>query len=312
MTKALTLALLLASHAAVADGGAPVPCDRLRSPLDGNANPVHYHPDAILPALRDACLQALDNDPQSPRLLYQTGVAYWLLAQNAHLAHNSQAHTANRLRDYGLVQSTRAYLQRAADGGYFPARLMLADFSFNKDHEQNKAALEALLAGVSGKEAAAVHLQLGHWHALQARFQRDNAEAHRKAMRAHYQQALDLGSREAHIALARSDTNLAASVETLRELAAEGNLLALQSLGEGQLASKDAAGLAQTVAELQRLGQDNPDYRITARYLEGMALLDDAQSEAKKAQGLQYLQEAAAGGHGMAKTLVTFSLPPQP
>ncbi|MDO5091260.1 MAG: hypothetical protein Q4D61_06900 [Cardiobacteriaceae bacterium] len=313
MKKTTLLALILASHATLADDA--ISCDRLRSPLDGNAHPIHYHPDAILPALRDACLDALKADPGNPRLLYQTGMAYHFLGAQEELTHHSKgmkASRAERLREHARVQTPRSYLQRAADAGYFPARLQLASFP-SALNEGSKASLDALLAAAQNdEETRAVHLLLGHWYATHAMHDRANADAHRTAMRSHYQKAADLGMREALVFAAKADTDLVAADKALRDLAAEGDLLALQSLGEWQASRKDDAGLAQTVAELERLGADNPDYRITAQYLRGMALVSHGQNDADRKQGMQNLQEAAAAGHTGAKAITTFNLPAQP
>lgn len=310
MKKALTLTLLIASHSALADDSALAQCDRLRSPFDGNTTPIHYHPDAILPALRDACLAALANDPDNPRLLYQTGAAHALLLMNEELSRHPKTQERRFLREYGLMQSSRHYLQRAADAGYFPARLTLTNISYSGDHGKSKAALDALLAEAKNNdESRAIHLFLGHWHALHIHHDRDNAEAHRNAMRLHYQKAADLGAREALLILAKHSNDPATGEKTVRDLAAQGHLPALQTLGAMQMARNDPEGLAQTVAELKRLGASNPDYHISARYLEGMALAN-GKTDAEKKQGLQYLQEAAAGGHSEAKAQLRWQAQP--
>lgn len=312
MQKTLVFALLFASHAALAESDALAQCDRLRSPLDTEgAAPALYHADAALPALRDACVQALANDPNNPRLLYQTGIAHY------HLAHHSQwqqltagkpGSAADELREHGLKQSARTYLQRAADAGYFPARLTHIDF--DDSLEKRKTMLESLLRDTQNDaETVAVHLKLGHWHAMQALLERDKREQHRSAMLTHYQKAADLGSPDAQVMLAKESTDLAASEKTLRELAAQGHLSALEILGVMQITRQDQDGLAQTIAELDRLGANNPDYRLTARYLEGTALLNHAQSDADKQKGMAYLQEAAAGGHPQAKSIFQLPLP---
>ncbi|MDO5091259.1 MAG: hypothetical protein Q4D61_06895 [Cardiobacteriaceae bacterium] len=302
MKKPILLALLLASHTALAADA--ITCDRLREPLEDDSFVIiHEQPDAILPAMRDACEAALKADPDNPQLLYQTGMAYHLLARHKNLRTLARGEPLPQ----PLSPSALAYWQRAADNGHPAATYWLARLTIYKGRGGNREKIKNELETLLTRDARFGHLGLGNWY----RVVDGEGNSHRDAAQRHYREAAALGSREGELeaillTLYEPATRTTALAQ-LDTLAHSGYLPALERLGEYHFQQHNDSAFAAVIATLD--SHNTLPAATIADYLQGLALSRSADS-ATQAQGRARMQNAARHGHSRAQTLLAVESDP--
>lgn len=333
MKKALLTLLLLATsagHVLAAAPSAEQICDRYSDALDPqrprNLPVVHYHPVDTLQAGVHACLEMLKLRPDDPRILYQTGNAYRVLADAAlsdviesetstdlrtlrkalnfglnpgTFPHNSNPQAVARLEN--LKQQARLHYGKAAAHGYLTARHVQALQTLYQegDRSASKKAFESLLDAAP----ALAHDGLAKWHLTQAG-NSSNPETQARHMESalrHYEQAHKQGhpSAIATILSFRRKDREPLAPEILQSLD-RNNPDLLAHVAVARYHSGDKATSKQLFDELRQRGKHDKNFHTAAQYVEAMLRQSEANSFA---ESMRLFLPAERAGHAGARSM---------